>query len=199
MIEAGNVPVRCMERDVHAVDFDREVGRQRPVRNDRPLPHLRRSPDVESAGQRAAERGNGGRETLITPACGQHFDLLPARTVRLCVLCTSTTGDAPDTVTVSSMPPTRICALIGAVKSDSSTMPSRTKVLKPGSVNVTLYVPGRRSSIRYRAVVVCDDGPRLLNQHRACRLDRDARQNGARRIAHDARNGALCEADAWKQ
>ena len=58
--------------------------------------------------------------------------------MRLIVLDTSTTSEAPDTVIVSSTPPTFSWALIVAVKSVSSTMPSRTNVLKPGSVNVTL-------------------------------------------------------------
>ena len=37
-----------------------------------------------------------------------------------------------------------------AVNDPVRTMPSRFKVAKPGSVNVTVQVPGRRSSIRYR-------------------------------------------------
>jgi hypothetical protein len=58
--------------------------------------------------------------------------------VRLIVLCTSTTGDAPETVTVSSRLPILSCAMMVAVNSDSSTIPSRRKWLKPGSENVTL-------------------------------------------------------------
>src|SRR5579864_2627546 len=62
---------------------------------------------------------------------------------------TSTTGDPPETVTVSSTAPTFRSALIVAVKFDPSSMPSRLTVAKPGSVNVSPYVPGRRFSIRY--------------------------------------------------
>jgi len=58
-------------------------------------------------------------------------------TSRRWVLCTSTTGDAPDTTTVSSRAPTRISTFTGAVKSPWIVMPSRTTVLNPGSVNVT--------------------------------------------------------------
>ena len=56
-------------------------------------------------------------------------------------------GLAPDTVTVSSMAPTDISPATLAVNPDVSSMPSRTKVLNPGSVNVTVYVPGRSASI----------------------------------------------------
>ena len=59
-------------------------------------------------------------------------------------------GLAPDTVTVSSIAPTLMSPATLAVKPDVSSMPSRTKVLNPGSVNVTVYVPGRSASISYR-------------------------------------------------
>jgi hypothetical protein len=52
--------------------------------------------------------------------------------------CTSTTGLAPVTTTVSSIAPSRISALAGAVKPVVSAMPSRRTVLKPGSENVTV-------------------------------------------------------------
>src|SRR6185503_8310985 len=64
-------------------------------------------------------------------------------------LFTSTTGEAPVTVTVSSSAPTRNSPLMVAVKLAGSSIPSRWKTLKPGSVNVTVYNPGRRSMIRY--------------------------------------------------
>src|SRR2546428_13771374 len=63
--------------------------------------------------------------------------------------CTSTTGLTPVTVTVSATDPTRISTLIGPVKSASSTTPSRTPVLNPTSVKVTVYVRGRGPTIRY--------------------------------------------------
>ena len=65
------------------------------------------------------------------------------------VVCTSTVGDAPVTVIVSSSAPTRSSAFTVAVNAPVSSMPSRLTVLKPGSVNVTVYVPGRRSTTRY--------------------------------------------------
>jgi hypothetical protein len=61
----------------------------------------------------------------------------------------STIGAWPETVTVSSSAPTAISALTVAVNSAGSSMPSRFSVLKPASVNVTVYGPGRRSTIRY--------------------------------------------------
>ncbi len=62
---------------------------------------------------------------------------------------TSTTGEAPDTVTASSMAPTDMLALTVAVKFEGRSRPSRLNVWKPLSVKVTVYVPGRRSTILY--------------------------------------------------
>ena len=53
------------------------------------------------------------------------------------VLCTSTSGLAPVTVIVSSIPPTAISASILAVNPAVSTTPSRMIVEKPGSVKLT--------------------------------------------------------------
>src|SRR5437773_2033382 len=64
-------------------------------------------------------------------------------------VCTSTTGDSPVTVTVSAMPPTLISAGMVMVWEPVSSIPSRFTVLKPGSVNVSAYVPARRSMMRY--------------------------------------------------
>ena len=47
------------------------------------------------------------------------------------VFWTSTIGDSPVTVTVSSIAPTRISALTGAVKLASSTTPSRFTRVEP--------------------------------------------------------------------
>ena len=54
------------------------------------------------------------------------------------MFCVSTIGDSAETVIVSSIAPTFRSALIVAVKSDVSSMPSRLTMLKPGSVNVTV-------------------------------------------------------------
>ena len=54
------------------------------------------------------------------------------------VLCTSTTGDSPLTVIVSSSAPTRISVLTEATKAPVSSMPSRFEVANPGSVKVTV-------------------------------------------------------------
>ena len=67
----------------------------------------------------------------------------PVRTSWLSVLCllplcTSTIGDSPETVMVSSTEPTFSSALTVAANDPASSMPSRLTVLKPGQGNVTL-------------------------------------------------------------
>jgi hypothetical protein len=60
--------------------------------------------------------------------------------VRICcraVFWTSTTGDSPDTVTVSWSDPTRRSAFTGTVVSAGTMMPSRLNALNPVSVKVT--------------------------------------------------------------
>jgi hypothetical protein len=59
-------------------------------------------------------------------------------TVREVMLCVSTIGDSPVTVIVSFSAPTFISASTVAAKFDVSSMPSRTTVEKPASVNVTV-------------------------------------------------------------
>ena len=64
------------------------------------------------------------------------------KTSLLTVVCrftlwTSTTGVAPDTVTVSSTVPTFRSAFMVAVNEPVSSMPSRLNVLNPVNVNVT--------------------------------------------------------------
>ncbi|PYQ96611.1 MAG: hypothetical protein DMF96_17800 [Acidobacteria bacterium] len=59
-------------------------------------------------------------------------------TVRVVMLCVSTTGDSAVTVIVSATAPTLRSALIVAVKSDVSSTFSRFTPLKPGSVKVTV-------------------------------------------------------------
>ena len=53
-------------------------------------------------------------------------------------LRTSTSGVSPVTVMVSASAPTFISALTVATNDPLSSMPSRLKVLKPGSVKVTV-------------------------------------------------------------
>src|SRR5262245_50353461 len=66
------------------------------------------------------------------------------------VFCTSTTGDAPVTVTFSSTAPTSSAIFTCAANAPSRMMPWRRTVLKPVNENVTVYVPGRKFSIEYR-------------------------------------------------
>jgi hypothetical protein len=74
--------------------------------------------------------------SLLTTVCSRAF-------------CTSTTGASPVTVIRCSTTPTDISALTVAVNEPVSSMPSCLTVLKPVSVNVKTYVPGRTFSIRY--------------------------------------------------
>ena len=71
-------------------------------------------------------------------AAGSSVIRLPFSTSCRTVLCTSTMGDTPVMVTVSSMPPTRISTFTVAVKAPESAIASRTTVAKPGRVNVAL-------------------------------------------------------------
>ena len=66
------------------------------------------------------------------------------------MLCTSTIGDAPVTVSVSVTPPTARSASIVALNEPESSTPSRFTWLNPGSANVTEYVPGGRLTMRKR-------------------------------------------------
>ena len=82
-------------------------------------------------------------------AAGSSSSTARDSTVCLVADCMSTSGDSPVTVIDSSSVPTFSSALIVAVKSVVSTMPSRFTVPKPASANVTVYVPGLRLTILY--------------------------------------------------
>ena len=86
-------------------------------------------------------------------------------------------------------------ALIVAVNAPVSSTPSRLKVLKPGSVNVTVYVPGRRSTMRVLPAAVGHDGADFFDEYGAARFDGDAREHRARRVFHRPRDRGLCERD----
>ena len=64
-------------------------------------------------------------------------------------LVTSTTGASPVTVMVSATPPTRRSAFTPATKEPLNSIPSRLTLVNPWSEKVTVYVPGRKSSIEY--------------------------------------------------
>ena len=80
---------------------------------------------------------------------GNVLTMFELSTVSRRVVCTSTTGVSPVTVTVSETAPTRRSALIVMTPDPVTSRPSRFTTLKPGSVNVNAYVPGRRSTIWY--------------------------------------------------
>ena len=95
------------------------------------------------------------------------------------LLLTSTTGDSPVTVTVSSSAPSCRSPLTGAVKLPSSRMPARRMVLNPDIVKVTSYVPGGNPGCdidRAESVTAADS----FDERGTRRLDRDAGQRGAR-------------------
>jgi hypothetical protein len=101
------------------------------------------------------------------------------------VLCTSTIGVSPVTVMVSSIAPTRRSAFTDAVNVPVSSMPSRLTELKPASVKVTEYVPGRRFSILY------------WDQRGAGGFHGDARQHRAGSIFDHAGDGRLRACQRW--
>src|SRR5204863_9513429 len=68
-------------------------------------------------------------------------------------LWTSTMGVSALTVIVSETTPTRKSALMLNTPPPEISTPSRLTVLKPVKVNVSEYVPGRRSTIRYCPVL----------------------------------------------
>src|SRR4029453_6860675 len=61
----------------------------------------------------------------------------------------STIGLSPVTVIVSSRAPTRKSASTVATNVPVNSIPSRRTTENPLNVNVTIYVPGRRSTMRY--------------------------------------------------
>ena len=72
----------------------------------------------------------------MVPAVGTALSTSRVSTCCLALLCTSTTGAAPDTVTLSWSVPTDRSMLIVAVKFAGSSTPSRIWVLNPVSENV---------------------------------------------------------------
>ena len=77
--------------------------------------------------------------SVTSDATGQYriVDLRPGSYALTFTLWTSTTGDWPVTVIVSSRVPTARSALTVATNVPVSSMPSRLTVLKPGKANVT--------------------------------------------------------------
>ena len=74
-------------------------------------------------------------------------------------------------------------------------MPSRLKVLKPGSVNVTRVDAGPQVDDAVLAAAVGDDGADFLDQGRAAGFNRDAGQDGAGRVFDGPGDRCLCERD----
>ena len=77
------------------------------------------------------------RASKVRP-CGSTSIIWRVTTAWRRTCCTSTTGDSPVTVTVSSTAPTCSWALICTALSPISSTSSRITVLNPGKVNVTV-------------------------------------------------------------
>ena len=86
-------------------------------------------------------------EAILLLPVGSALSRSSASTLCWRTFCTSTNGDSPVTVIVSSRDPTGSSAFTVAVKPAVSTIPSRINVLKPGKSKVMEYVPGRRSTM----------------------------------------------------
>ena len=102
--------------------------------------------------------------------------------------CMSTTGLAPETVTVSSSAPTLRSAFTVAVKVAGSSMPSRLTVENPGSVKVTVVGAGPEVDDLVLPLRVGGHRPHAFDERGTARLDRHARHHGAARVPHDAGN-----------
>src|SRR5437763_4733952 len=74
---------------------------------------------------------------------------LESTTSRFVLVCTSTIGVSPVTVIVSATLPTFMSALMLRTPPPATSTSSRFTVETPVSVNVTVYLPGSRSGIRY--------------------------------------------------
>src|SRR5688500_5776859 len=107
------------------------------------------TPAPPTSCRRKSTLGISTPRAVLSPELGSASRTSRSSTRCCRVLCTSTTGDSPVTVMVSSIPPTRRSALMRAVKLPDSSTPSRCTTAKPGNVNVTVYSPGRRFSIAY--------------------------------------------------
>ena len=108
-------------------------------------------------------------------------------------LWTSTIGDSPVTVIVSSRLPTRRSPLTVATKSPLSSMPSRLHGTEPGQRERHRVSAGTEIDDSILARVVGDDRADLFNQDRASGFDRHARQHRAGRVFDDTGNGGLRE------
>jgi hypothetical protein len=81
-------------------------------------------------------------------------------------------------VIVSCTPPTRMSASTAMTAEPLTWSASRFTVANPDSVKVTVYSPGRRSSMRYGPVPSVTAVANLFDQRRARRLDGDAGKHG---------------------
>ncbi len=81
--------------------------------------------------------GEFARIAQKSRAPGRFASFSALKLVEISVDATSTTGDSPVTVTVSSSVATRSSASMSALKPRPTTTPSRMKVVNPGSSNTS--------------------------------------------------------------
>ena len=175
--------------DHHAVHQHRDVGRGHAVRGHVGLLHRARAAGVRQAQVDAdhelahALDAAAGRNRRRSPR-GRGPAVWAA-------VVTSTTGEAPVTVIVSSSAPTRRSALMVAVNSDGS-----SQIVAPEGLEARQrerHRVGARPQIgdAVGAVAVGDRRLDLLDEDVARRLDRHAGQHRAGRVLDDADNRAL--------
>ena len=123
---------------------------------------------------------------------GRAMSASPLRSLPTFVVVTSTTGDAPVTVTFSVKLPICICASSEIVWPSTTWMLSRSNFLKPGRSNETLYVADRQRREQILAVSLAHGRARADERRRRCR-HRHARQHRSLRICHRARESPLSD------
>ena len=117
-------------------------------------------------------------------------------TVRVVMLCVSTTGDSAETVIVSSSAPTLRSALIVAVKSEVSSTFSRLHDAEAREREGDGVDAGPQRGDLVLARVVGDRRSHFFDQRGARRFDRHAGQHRARRVLDDAADALVCAAAA---
>ena len=107
------------------------------------------------------------------------------------MLCTSTIGESPVTVIVSSIEPTLRSASTVAVNVPGSSTPSRRTDWNPVKREVDRVGAGPQIDDTIAAGLVGDRRADLFDQCRARRFDRHSWKHGARRVLDDAGNRRL--------
>ena len=195
VIEAGDVSGAERAGDVHAVDLDGEVGRQPSVRDNRPLPHLRPSSDIEPTGQLGPEGGDGRGDALIAPPRRQHVDLLLAEdgaALRALDVDERRSAGHRDGLLERADPQLRVDRGREVRLQDDVLAHERAEARQREG---DLVGAGPEVLDSIAPAPVRDAGAHLLDQGGAGRFNRDTGQHPAGRVGHEPGDGALREAD----